>query len=336
VSVTFVSLQTAWVLGTWGTCPNASCVADLLQTRDGGQTWRSVPPPPTSLASSVASGGVAQVRFANLNDGWLSGGDLWATHDGGAHWTLIPSLPRSTTQLSVMALATDGRQVHVAYFGTNGDVTVRLASSPVTSDRWTLSPISLNLGAGPVPHTFIVLQDGTGWVALWNRVFIDGARLVDGSWTRWSGPCPRLAGWGVMAASTASDLVSAFDDSWGSSANPATLVDHLFASHDGGTSFTQTATVPSNSLDAIASPTPGVIVAGGGGLRRSTDNGRTWTTVATLPPVPDQAIFPTTVADLGFTDPTHGVVVTADGALLLSHDGGRSWNPVTFGAQPSR
>ena len=84
-SVTFVSLQTGWVLGA--TCP--TCTVSLLRTRDGGRTWASVPGPATVLAPDQ-SAGVHEVRFADLNDGWVLGAEIWATHDGGSYWARSP------------------------------------------------------------------------------------------------------------------------------------------------------------------------------------------------------------------------------------------------------
>src|SRR4029077_6930929 len=75
-SVTFVSPQTGWVLGA--TCP--TCTVSLLRTRDGGGIRAGIPGPPTVLAPDQ-NAGVHEVRFADPNNGWVFGAEIWATHD---------------------------------------------------------------------------------------------------------------------------------------------------------------------------------------------------------------------------------------------------------------
>ncbi|HWD08041.1 MAG TPA: YCF48-related protein, partial [Actinomycetota bacterium] len=94
-SVTFVSANEGWVLG--GAC--ATCTAAILHTADGGKTWAPVPAPavPLAQAPDASNGGVSAIRFANANDGWLFGPELWSTHDGGASWSR-PGAPGLSSQ----------------------------------------------------------------------------------------------------------------------------------------------------------------------------------------------------------------------------------------------
>jgi photosystem II stability/assembly factor-like uncharacterized protein len=89
-SVSFVSTRTGWFLGT--SCGFERCGV-LLQTRDAGRTSVRRQAPPVR---------VAQVRFANLDDGWAFGNDnastrgdpgLWRTHDGGRTWRRLLTRP---------------------------------------------------------------------------------------------------------------------------------------------------------------------------------------------------------------------------------------------------
>jgi photosystem II stability/assembly factor-like uncharacterized protein len=58
----------------------------IARTRDGGATWKAIPSPRTSPDH------LAQIRFANEADGFITGDQLWATHDGGATWKVVPGV----------------------------------------------------------------------------------------------------------------------------------------------------------------------------------------------------------------------------------------------------
>ena len=322
VSVTFVSVDDGWALGP-GTCPSGPCAA-IARTLDGGRTWGLVPAPgaPIGPGMDPATGSVSGLRFADTRDGWAFGPGLWTTHDGGATWarSRIPGLPADAV---IMALASSNGTVHVAVLdGTD----VRVASSPVGTDEFRLSPVRVPVGAGPVPAVQLVLSGPAGWLVENDRTVIGGARLVGGAWVAWQPPCTDVTGPAFLAASSPTELAAACDVGlWG---NPGG--DHLFLSRDGGSSFVEAATeVPVTMAARITSPSPSVIVVGGsdatGAILVGTyDGGRTWSVVAPLGAV--------SIADLGFTTTSQGVVVTApaDGpaSLLMTRDGGQTWRPV--------
>jgi hypothetical protein len=82
-SATFVSDTTGWVLGA-SPCPQGKGSCDVIaRTRDGGRTWRAIPSPRTSPDH------LAQIRFADQRNGFVTGDQLWATHDGGATWRVV-------------------------------------------------------------------------------------------------------------------------------------------------------------------------------------------------------------------------------------------------------
>jgi len=61
-----------------------------LVTRNGGVTWTAAPLPP-ALTTVWQGGGVLDVTFADLMDGWIASElGLWATSDGGAAWEYQP------------------------------------------------------------------------------------------------------------------------------------------------------------------------------------------------------------------------------------------------------
>jgi hypothetical protein len=97
-SATFISGRTGWVLGS-SPCPGGKGSCDVIaRTRDGGATWKAIPSPKTSPDH------LAQIRFANEADGFVTGDQLWATHDGGATWKIVPGIG-SVSELA----ASDGR-----------------------------------------------------------------------------------------------------------------------------------------------------------------------------------------------------------------------------------
>ena len=85
-SASFISDRTGWVLGS-SPCPSGTGSCDVIaRTRDGGASWRAIPSPRTSPDH------LAQIRFANEADGFVTGDQLWATHDGGATWKVVTGI----------------------------------------------------------------------------------------------------------------------------------------------------------------------------------------------------------------------------------------------------
>ena len=175
VSATFVSLTTGWVLGT-GPCATGSC-GQLWKTSDGGRTWAEVPAPAAPVDADGTHGGVAEIRFANADDGWAFRPTLWSTHDGGAHWARQPVE-------GVEALEAASGGVHAVVIG-DGGFRFRVLTSAVDGDTWRLTGIEIASGAGPSPHAQLVVHGKAGWVVFTNRVDFAGARLRAGRWAAW-------------------------------------------------------------------------------------------------------------------------------------------------------
>ncbi len=328
LSVTFVSADMGWVLGSTG-CGSERCPV-IVNSVDGGRTWARVEAPATtvSTAPELFGGlptptGVTEIRFADRQDGWIFGPDLWATHDGGQTWkqVAVPGLAGAP----VVALEASAGTVHAAFWDETG-VPFRLATSPVGSDAWRLSPTDVPVGAGPVPSVQLVLAGTTGWLLENDRTVIAGARLVGGTWQTWQPPCLDVVGPALLAAGTAQDLIAACDV--GLWATPQG--EHLYRSTDSGQTFAEAGPrLPVDSVTAIGAPNASTIVAAGGGSNgvaevvASYDGGHTWTVVLR----PGQA-----VTYLGFTTATQGVMLTSGaaghGQLLMTRDGGRTWATV--------
>jgi hypothetical protein len=341
VSVTFASPDLGWVMGT-APCAAQSCTS-IVRTSDGGHTWIGIPAPSTATIAGGLAGeaqvgsGVSALRFADPQNGWAFGPDLWATHDGGATWQRL-SIPGASSA-PVVALEASAGSVSAVLFDQS---VVRVASSPVGTDNWRLSTTTVSIGAGPVPSAQLVLSGSSGWLVEVDRTVVGGARLVNGAWVAWTAPCASVVGPAVLAASGPTELVAACDVGLWS----APQGEHLYVSHDGGTTFMQTgALVPLDGAAEIASPGTGsVFVAGtksqGSAIVGSFDGGRTWQTVLTTgQPGTQAALF----TYLGFTSSTQGVAITASGTgtgngqnvgtLLMTQDGGRTWSKVAFVGQ---
>ena len=328
-SVTFVSSQDGWVLGTVG-----GSLA-LARTQDGGTTWTSVTPPPTGFYTGSGSTGVSGIRFANQQDGWAYGYDLFATHNGGTSWTQValPGLDSSTGGTPIQDLETSGGSVDAVITGSSEFV---IDTVPDGSNAWTSSPSTLAYGAGPVPDAQLVLQGSSGWVIENDRIVAGGARLQSGSWSTWTPPCTTTGGPAVLAPSSAENLFAACSQGiWAS--GPVSV--RAYVSTTAGSSFTQLASaLPftsaqvgtySDSPPAAASPSTSVLAVGDGGdILASFDGGSTWSTTYA-------GAASTSLDHVGFTTSTQGVAIEASttsslGTLLMTRDGGHTWAAVTI------
>lgn len=334
LSVTFVSANMGWVLGSAG-CGANTCPV-IVRTLDGGRTWTRIAAPDTTLeAMNDHRGGPGGfgLRFADQLDGWAFGHVLWDTHDGGLTWkqVAIPGLPDG----SLVALEASAGNVQVTGFADAGGF--RMATSPVSSDSWRLSTVTVPAGAGPVPQPQLVLQGQAGWLIENDRVVTGGARLVGGAWQAWQPPCLDVLGPATLAAANAQDVTAVCDVGlWGTPQG-----DHLYRSSNGGQTFVETGPrLPVDGVVSIAAPSSSAIVVAGYGpnaagaeVVASTDGGLTWTVALS----PGQ-LGTSSVSYLGFTTATQGVLITSNGGgnspeltqLLMTRDGGRTWTPVKF------
>ena len=106
--------------------------------------------------------------------------------------------------------------------------------------------------------------------------------------------------------------------------------DHLYLSHDGGSTFAASGTAAPLTMAAMAAmASPSVVVVGGSDatgsvLVATTDAGRTSTSLRRLPAGQ--------IADLEFTTAAQGVVIVSgaggSASLLMTRDGGQTWHAV--------
>ena len=335
-SVSFVSAQMGWALGE-SACSAGRCFA-LSKTVDGGSTWKSTTPPPFTISPNSFSFTSATVDFATPHDGWaydtdesqVGGGtddQLFATHDGGSSWSLIVLESLDAYGMQVMALsATTGHVWAVLASGSRGAFAI--VGSPVNHDNWSIEPLTLTLGAGPVPGFQIVLEGETGWIVDTDRGTLAGASLGNGTWTAWTPPCsgpnshfgnadiagrsPRIL-WAECPPSPYAD-------------NPSPAV--LLYSSDGGASFSTIGGTPPCASHYAVTPGGVLMCFQEQRIVGSFDGGHTWQTVLAF----ENPSSPVVDAGFDFASPTVGYVLTPAGTLAETVDGGHSWRSVAFEA----
>jgi hypothetical protein len=361
-SVTFVSLDTGWALGT-APCASAGACLELFETTNGGHSWSQRPLPagllaaadrrvggvPADLAESAAGG--LNVRFADPQDGWIYGGIavvpkpsaasgteieavLWSTHDGGLQWQQ-QTLSGLGEQDLIFDLEAAHGTAHLMQSNTTNGVTIK--SSPVSSDSWHVTNtarLGSPAGGGEQQGSF-VLQGSSGWLVEGNdRGTTGSARLEGGRWVSWTPPCASVGhSFAVPAAATPEQLVAScvmggFAYPLPKDAPPGAKLESnwLYFSDNGGNSFKHGPELPAGFEGVLASPVPGVIFGSidGEELVASFDGGVHWAVA-----------YPRELSFLGFTSPTQGVGIVrvfdaATSTMIMTYDGGHHWSPVSF------
>ena len=72
----------------------------ILRTTDGGRHFIGVGEPHATLSSSPNQAGYSQIRFADADNGFAFGPNLYATHDGGETWKAV-DVGGSVTDLAI-------------------------------------------------------------------------------------------------------------------------------------------------------------------------------------------------------------------------------------------
>jgi photosystem II stability/assembly factor-like uncharacterized protein len=285
-------------------------------TTDGGASWKAI--------GSLGSGsGITRIRFIGPSDGFAfkpGAGPLKITHDAGATWINLDTPFTSVYDLAILR----GMIYVVGMPPTNSDL-FGIWSSPVEHLVWKRDPLSLQIGAGPVPTEQIVLAGSGGWILNVDRTVISGARLsATGSWSAWTPPCKAFGGSAEMTASTSNDLAAVCSPGV---ATPASLsmTTHIALSHDGGATFAERVIPDAKfGVGGPLSPSPDILVVfDAGDIRRTMDGGATWRVVARVDASYGES-------DFGFTTTTQGFVVLGNGTMLMTHDAGASWQGVTL------
>jgi photosystem II stability/assembly factor-like uncharacterized protein len=278
-----------------------------------------------------------QLRFADSQDGWISGSALYATHNAGRTWARIAFPGSEGSSWSVDALeAADGRVYAEIAEGvepnTRGPVV--LFVSPTNRESWhDVSGVT----TGPAGYAGdISLAQGVFWAMLHPAIVTaQGNQALstlyssrDGvTWRRELQPCPPDTVASVAAATSVRVFVVCSGGVAAGSEEKS-----AYRSDNGGASYVRVADPPlSGDLEAVAASPTSVsmaVASGGTSLYASFDGGRTWTTTLGFG---DGGLG---LSGLGFTTATQGVVIHGQIAypqsleLLMTRDGGHAWNPV--------
>ena len=325
-SVTFVSAQEAFVLGT-APCSHAPCTS-IVRTLDRGASWVGLPAPVVPL-SSPGGAGVWGIRFATPEHGFVFGDGLWETTDGGQRWTSAAYPGGSVLSLAaidgqVLALAaTCSAQGGCAESGT-------LLRRPLAGGAW--SQVTQVPAAGITdPTDMIATQAGVAAVLDGSEVAVTGNGGV--TVTRHLTPCGTTTMMrGVSVAVIAPDGLALLCTGQGYTGH---TVKTVYTSGNLGASWIK-AGVPGSAGDggtiAAASPARLVIATASAAswLYYSGDGAAQWQTVGTEPDGGQGW------ADLGFTTASDGVVIHGPaskgfaGQLMLTQDAGLTWRQVSF------
>jgi photosystem II stability/assembly factor-like uncharacterized protein len=311
-SFTAISELTWWVVGA-APCSlvglQPPCGA-ILRTTDGGRNFSALEAPRATLAGRLSPSGYSQIRFADLEDGFAYGPDLYATHDGGTTWHPVD------VGGNVIDLAISDGDVY-ATVSPNGSDSGRLMRSPVGQDQWTTMAAAGEVSSGLwVLGNEVIVQSGNGG-GYGSDLLV--SQNGGESFSRQPAPSPGLPCdfqaqspqtiWAQCATGTESgvwysrDYVTGFATAHGSGLPP----------------------LPNSAVFAAASNTTAVV--GYQQLYRTSDAGASWT-----PTGPSRIAQWTYV---GFTDATHGValgyvgsIAQANERLYYTTDGGQSYHVV--------
>jgi photosystem II stability/assembly factor-like uncharacterized protein len=327
-SVTFIQQGALGaVIGQSGqSCGPAPCTV-VAGTRSYGQRWTEIGAPPAG--PPAGSSGVSQIRFADQQDGWAFGPQLYATHNGGVRWTKVTSVGGPVVDLSTVS----GRVLAVGAAGCNGTVasytagctSFTLYRAAATGGTWH----TVTGGLGLVTPGALQLTARYGYLLAGSHLW---AGSVGGAWrpvviSPASPVTPACltsaAGRGLIAPTPASSprggtLYLICELTAGQRLG-------VYASGDGGRTWqaigTQglPATATANSL--AVSPAGPLVLATSAGIYFSAD-ARTWRRAAVVPQVTGGFGF------AGMTTADSGVAVPVNSRLhevFVTRDGGRSW-----------
>ncbi|MFI5706976.1 hypothetical protein [Kribbella sp. NPDC051620] len=92
-----------------GSCGNASCLAEVQATHDGGKTWATAGKTHNPLAMS-GEPGLTSLQFASATFGWAYDPYLEVTKDSGKTWTKV-QVPGGDAKVLQLLAAPDGTYV---------------------------------------------------------------------------------------------------------------------------------------------------------------------------------------------------------------------------------
>jgi photosystem II stability/assembly factor-like uncharacterized protein len=327
-SVTFVSAQEAFVLGT-APCSHAPCTS-IVRTLDRGASWVGLPAPVVPLGTAEGTSGTAVwgIRFADPAHGFVFGNGLYETTDGGEHWAATTGPQGSILSLEVV----DGQVLALTapcQAQSGCGQTGTLLRRPLSGGSWQVVTQVSNPRVIATQARVAAVLSGTSVIVTTNGGLTYTTRAT---------PCTREGvALATSVAVTGPDglaLLCAGQGAMGS------VEKTVYVSADLGATWTKGGP-PALGGDpfAIAAATPARLVvaaeSGASWLYYSGDSASTWDTAY------EAGDGGQGWNDLGFTTTSDGVVVHGPaiqdgnaggrpGQLLFTSDGGASWHLVRF------
>ena len=235
VSASFVSATTGWALEQGATCGDV-CDFHVVQTTNGGSTWAQVGKVRLPTYST-------RIRFADPSHGFVFDAEnrraapLRETDDGGSHWKTLKTPFQSISDLAISrgTIYVVGVPASPPHTTSPAFPGFRIWSSPVNPVHWTMDPLVIPAGAGPIPEQQLVLAGNGGWMINSDRGIVSGARLspASGRWSPWTPPCGDVKESASLSASTSSDLAAVCSPGFATSSTKT----YIEFSHDAGTTF---------------------------------------------------------------------------------------------------
>lgn len=331
-SVTFISPDVGWVLGL-SLCDAKPCLR-LAKTVNAGLSWNWIPGGDVPALSTSSQW---ELRFADGDNGWISGPELYSTHDAGRTWTRIEFPGFDSPGSTVGALEAGDGHVYAEIPEATDPNTygpVVLFESPVTEDSWHAVSGVATGSAGFAGN--ISLAQGVFWVSLHPAVVTaEGSQSLSTlyrssngvTWHREPQPCPSGSAASVAAATSLIDYVVC-----GGGLAAGSQAKSLYVSSNGGATYRLMTDPPlSGDFETVAASPGTVAVAASSGATyvfSSFNGGVTWTTTASFG---DGGLG---LSDLGFTTAMQGVVIHGQPQypeslqLLMTRDGGHTWSAV--------
>lgn len=311
-------------------CATVHCTS-LAGTSDYGTTWHGVSAP---LAFGPdRAGGVSQLRFANLYDGWAFGPGLWETSGGGWPWSQVPTHGLRVTDLE----AVDQRAFLIAA-SCAGD-TVRFAGDCTSFSIYTLAAGSLSWTPVAVPAAYrqmttaapssasLVISGQTVYVLTPSGALLTG-QVSGGAW-HLAGQAPAGCRPGAAQADgqPADAQLAAGQDGLllaCHTTSGATTRTVLYRSTDGA-AWTSAGPVPQQgTATSLATTASGqAVLATTAGILYLAARGTSWQSASFSNGAPRGGF-----SYVGMTSTMQGVAVPADsglGEVYVTSDGGKTW-----------
>ena len=287
--------------------------SSLYRTEDGGLTWSG---------GAVLPGGYADIAVdpSDPDTVYAVGSELFVSHDGGDTAIQLPRPPTGPFPrfLAIVVSPADPETLFISVDALGVIV------STDGGEHWTLHQQQGLSANRAFPGDFVAAPSGR----LYHAPYRTGLffRSLDRG-ASWSPLAPLPNGFVTELAEEA----GAPDRLW------AATIGQLYQSTDGGASWMPSSLTP--SIDHVASPARGVVLAGGCGLWRTADSGRTWAPVLPCFSGRDEDQKLLLVHRLGVPPGWPGAVwaeveirYSVNGQkfqVLFSQDSGRTWRTLT-------